>query len=365
MSRYLEYSSLELKKSQETVIEKSPAPYRPIFLVGPGPKFAEYLTKERYAGQSYVCLGGRLVTGQLWPNVISTIGLTLGPGIFYMQWILPQALGEPPEWNCFLGRSSQILAAIICVAFVLSAFTNPGIVPRAEEELREDKFPEVQFLTNGCPAPRFLRINKITVKQKWCMTCSVYRPPRSKHCSFCDNCVLRFDHHCTWLGNCVGLHNYRFFVILIYSATIFLTETIVTIFRIIGMKEHDGTYDRPISVWHPTEFFGRAGKWLAKVTEPVWEDLWMCLLLIYCFLLLIAVLLLSIYHTVVSLQNLTTNEHVKNYYRDNPFDFGPSLNCRQIYCAPERVLAFDGPDVIEMSDVPFGSFSEGLSFDDA
>jgi len=91
----------------------------------------------------------------------------------------------------------------------------------------------------------------------------------------------------------------------------------------------------------------------------------MCLLLIYCFLLLIAVLLLSIYHTVVSLQNLTTNEHVKNYYRDNPFDFGPSLNCRQIYCAPERVLAFDGPDVIEMSDVPFGSFSEGLSFDDA
>lgn len=91
----------------------------------------------------------------------------------------------------------------------------------------------------------------------------------------------------------------------------------------------------------------------------------MCMLLIYCVLLLVAVLLLSIYHTVVSLQNLTTNEHVKNYYRDNPFDFGGSLNCRQIYCQPERVLACEGNDLIEVSDVPFGSFSEGLSFDEA
>lgn len=48
---------------------------------------------------------------------------------------------------------------------------------------------------------------------RYCRICNLYRPPtRTVHCYTCDNCVFGFDHHCIWLGTCIGGGNYTRFL---------------------------------------------------------------------------------------------------------------------------------------------------------
>ncbi|KAD3068241.1 hypothetical protein E3N88_36121 [Mikania micrantha] len=103
----------------------------------------------------------------------------------------------------------------------MTSCRDPGIVPRNAsppdpDEAYDMNTPSMEWIHGTTPHLRLPRtkdiiVNNHTVKVKYCDTCMLYRPPRVSHCSVCNNCVHKFDHHCPWVGQCIGLTTYENF----------------------------------------------------------------------------------------------------------------------------------------------------------
>lgn len=105
----------------------------------------------------------------------------------------------------------NFLLQIIVLLFLTSG-SDPGIIPRnafpPEPDDGDSSILSLDWTGNqinqGIPPTKNVTVNGMIVKVKYCQTCKLYRPPRCSHCSICNNCVERFDHHCPWVGQCIG-----------------------------------------------------------------------------------------------------------------------------------------------------------------
>ena len=112
-----------------------------------------------------------------------------------------------------------ILATIVTnVAYFTTICTNPGIIPRQDLAITSLLIMiQARSREHGSAANPLIVSSQGTHLSllKYCQTCKIIRPERAFHCHYCGNCVHRFEHHCKWLGICIGGRNYQgFFVFL-------------------------------------------------------------------------------------------------------------------------------------------------------
>ncbi|ETW42463.1 hypothetical protein PFNF135_03125 [Plasmodium falciparum NF135/5.C10] len=55
---------------------------------------------------------------------------------------------------------------------------------------------------------------------RYCIHEKKYKPDRSHYCRAIEKNVLKMDHYCPWVANCVGFYNYKFFLLSLFYANI-------------------------------------------------------------------------------------------------------------------------------------------------
>jgi len=179
----------------------------------PLPEIPSRIDRQSFAGRSVLIPGTPFVLGPKSElgHFAATMALVATLGWLWFLQLVP--LLPQDEWT-LLKRVGPLLYALGTGSLVVAGTSNPGVLPRSglgpPDLLAALPRPWIDEFT-GLPKARNLSLDGTVLRQKWCRTCSIYRPPRSKHCAICDNCVLRFDHHCGFLGTCIGMHNYRTF----------------------------------------------------------------------------------------------------------------------------------------------------------
>ena len=202
------------------------------------------------------------------------------------------------------------LYIITMILLLLVSFNDPGIIRRFKSE------------DNNLMARKDIYIFQLGYirKYKFCSTCSIIRPTRSTHCSDCNNCVEKFDHHCPWIGNCAGKRNYIYFFIFLIIINILIVFLLITsafyiykgIYEMISNNKNLPKNEQKNNI----------------ISHSLCEVAAFIYIIIYSTISLLFIFGLLFYHIKLININITTKEDLKNYW-DNPF--GNPFNRSKIY----------------------------------
>ncbi|XP_017124432.1 palmitoyltransferase ZDHHC20 [Drosophila elegans] len=90
---------------------------------------------------------------------------------------------------------------------------------------------------------------------RYCKTCWIIKPDRAHHCRSCHRCVLKMDHHCPWVVNCVHFHNFKYFILFLFYAEVYCLYILCVMFyEMYLICGYDITYLKQEHSWNLLQY---------------------------------------------------------------------------------------------------------------
>ncbi|MFS7948614.1 putative protein S-acyltransferase [Helianthus anomalus] len=249
----------------------------------------------------------------------------------------------------------MLLVVATLVQYYFTSGSSPGYVIDAmrdfaetEASLRASEFSNAVVAVDGNQSGQNLLGNNLTnwtnlvmdmyppgtsVRDYTCPYCNVVQPPRAKHCHDCKKCVLQFDHHCVWLGTCIGQGNHcRFWWYILEQTAVCIWSGFLYVENLPAHSE-----------------------------RAMWVDVIMIIVISILLVALMFLLLLLIFHSYLVVTNQTTYEILRRrripYMRGipgsvHPFSKGVRRNLYNFCFARTSVYAMEPlPRALELEQM--------------
>lgn len=153
----------------------------------------------------------------------------------------------------------------------------------------------------------------------FCIICHINQPMRAKHCNQCGKCVAMFDHHCPFLGTCVGEKNRLIFFWYVFFQALECWSGLAVCVGAMGERTED---------WDA---------WVRNNAQYI-------VLGSVAFILALLISILWLYHLNLACRNVTTWENLRwdkitylEGHKSSPFSKGLAHNILY-YCKFHRTI---------------------------
>lgn len=202
----------------------------------------------------------------------------------------------------------SVFSIVIAIIFFIHICSHLAVI------LLDPADPRVRSQPTNKIVPEFDR-NKHShvIENGRCHLCNItIESKRTKHCSICNKCIIRFDHHCKWLNNCIGARNYCAFLICLISAilaSLFVTGLSVTELSLLLF--FDRIIDQPATNITTKNATDSVVLFIVPISDTT---IIIAISAIGILSAIVAILLLHLcfFHGYIACLGLTTYEYIRN-----------------------------------------------------